>query len=99
MRIKMVAAGVCHSDMTYWNGYYENDAFPAVMGHEGGAIVESVGEGVTTVKPGNAPNDVITDKVNFLNAHFKRAVICASRFHFFLIFYIFRFIKTLIVQN
>jgi len=53
VRIKMVAAGVCHSDMTYWNGCYENDAFPAVMGHEGSGIVESVGEGVTTVKPGD----------------------------------------------
>ena len=50
--MKMVASGVCHSDWTYWHGHYKNDAFPAVMGHEGGGIVESVGEGVTTVKPG-----------------------------------------------
>lgn len=51
----MVASGVCHSDWTYINGHYENDVFPAIMGHEGGGIVESVGEGVTTVKPGKCP--------------------------------------------
>lgn len=51
----MVASGVCHSDWTYINGHYENDVFPAIMGHEGGGIVESVGEGVTTVKPGKYP--------------------------------------------
>ena len=51
MRIKMVATGVCHSDDTILAGK-SDDAFPAVLGHEGGGIVESVGEGVTTVKPG-----------------------------------------------
>ena len=50
-----MASGVCHSDWTYINGHYEND----VMGHEGGGIVESVGEGVTTVKPGKYPGDII----------------------------------------
>ena len=51
MRIKMVATGVCHSDDTILAGKSE-DVFPVVLGHEGGGIVESVGEGVTTVKPG-----------------------------------------------
>ena len=53
VRIKMVASGVCHSDWTYLSGHLEQGVFPAVLGHEGGGIVESVGEGVTTVKPGN----------------------------------------------
>ena len=51
VRIKMVATGVCHSDDTILAGKSE-DVFPVVLGHEGGGIVESVGEGVTTVKPG-----------------------------------------------
>ena len=49
----MVAAGVCHSDLTYFNGGYANAVFPCIIGHEGAGIVESIGEGVTSVKPGN----------------------------------------------
>jgi len=52
VRIKMVATGVCHSDGSALAGKLE-DIFPAILGHEGGGIVESVGEGVTTVKPGD----------------------------------------------
>ena len=52
VRVKMVAAGVCHSDDTFLKGMGE-DVFPGVLGHEGSGIVESIGEGVTTVKPGN----------------------------------------------
>ena len=51
VRIKMVATGVCHSDENVLGGRSE-DVFPAVLGHEGSGIVESVGEGVITVKPG-----------------------------------------------
>ena len=51
VRIKMVATGVCHTDDSGLAGRL-GDIFPVVLGHEGGGIVESVGEGVTTVKPG-----------------------------------------------
>ena len=47
----MVATGVCHSDDSALAGKF-GDIFPVVLGHEGGGIVESVGDGVTTVKPG-----------------------------------------------
>ena len=53
VRIKMVAAGVCHSDLTYFNGGYVNAVFPCIIGHEGAGIVESIGGRVTSVKPGN----------------------------------------------
>lgn len=52
VRIKMVATGVCHSDDNVLAGRSE-DVFPAVLGHEGSAIVESVGEKVTMVEPGD----------------------------------------------
>jgi len=52
VRIKMVATGVCHTDDSGLAGRL-GDIFPVVLGHEGGGIVESVGEGVTTVKPGD----------------------------------------------
>ena len=51
VRIKMVAAGVCHSDYSGLAGKM-GDILPNVLGHEGAGIVESVGEGVTAVKSG-----------------------------------------------
>ncbi|XP_003515645.1 alcohol dehydrogenase 1 isoform X1 [Cricetulus griseus] len=51
VRIKMVATGVCRSDDHVVSGSLVTP-LPAVLGHEGAGIVESVGEGVTSVKPG-----------------------------------------------
>jgi len=50
--MRMVAAGVCHSDLSVVNStiYYDP---PVVLGHEGAGIVERVGPGVTKVKPGD----------------------------------------------
>ena len=50
--IKMGAAGVCHSDYHVMNGDLPAP-LPAVLGHEGAGVVEAVGEGVTSVKPGD----------------------------------------------
>lgn len=50
--IRVLAAGVCHSDLHYVNGDLEAK-LPAVLGHEGAGIVEAVGEGVTRVTPGD----------------------------------------------
>ena len=52
VRIQMVAAGVCHSDLSVINGTIPFPA-PAVLGHEGAGVVESVGSAVTSVKPGD----------------------------------------------
>ncbi|KAI0235651.1 Alcohol dehydrogenase class-3 [Lamellibrachia satsuma] len=53
VRIKVIATGVCHTDSYTLDGFNPEGLFPAVLGHEGGGIVESVGEGVTSVKPGD----------------------------------------------
>lgn len=53
VRVKVVAAGLCHSDYSAVKGYYSYQPLPFVLGHEGAGIVESVGEGVTTVKTGD----------------------------------------------
>ena len=50
--IKVGAAGVCRSDLHFQKGE-AIIALPAVLGHEGSGVVESVGEGVTMVKPGD----------------------------------------------
>ena len=48
----MTSTGVCHSDLHIKDGINPDWYFPAVLGHEGAGIVESVGEGVSSVKPG-----------------------------------------------
>ncbi|KFP73268.1 Alcohol dehydrogenase 1, partial [Apaloderma vittatum] len=53
VRIKIVATGICHTDEHVLKGYFPNVDFPVIPGHEGAGIVESVGEGVTSVKPGD----------------------------------------------
>ena len=51
--IRVVATGVCHTDAFTLSGDDPEGLFPPVLGHEGGAIVEEVGPGVTSVKPGD----------------------------------------------
>jgi len=51
-KVKIVASGVCHSDLSVQNGTIPLPP-PIVLGHEGAGIVEEIGEGVTSVKPGD----------------------------------------------
>ncbi|XP_065489330.1 alcohol dehydrogenase 1-like isoform X1 [Caloenas nicobarica] len=53
VRIKIVAAGICRTDDHIMEGAFPNMDYPVIPGHEGAGIVESVGEGVTSVKPGD----------------------------------------------
>jgi len=53
VRVKLVASGVCHTDLHVKNMGGLGMAFPILLGHEGAGIIESVGEGVTTLKPGD----------------------------------------------
>lgn len=51
--VKMVATGVCHSDVHYYTKDLTDRVFPAVLGHEGAGVVTEVGEGVKSVKAGD----------------------------------------------
>ena len=51
--VKMVATGVCHTDAFTLSGDDPEGIFPCILGHEGGAIVQEVGDGVKSVKPGD----------------------------------------------
>ncbi|MDO6454813.1 S-(hydroxymethyl)glutathione dehydrogenase/class III alcohol dehydrogenase [Neptunomonas phycophila] len=53
VRVRIVATGVCHTDAFTLSGEDPEGIFPAILGHEGGGIVESVGEGVTSVAVGD----------------------------------------------
>ncbi|MFD7923673.1 zinc-binding dehydrogenase [Streptomyces sp. NPDC059740] len=53
VRVRLAAAGVCHSDLSLSNGTM-GVPLPAVLGHEGSGTVVSVGEGVTHVAPGDS---------------------------------------------
>ncbi|WP_405010921.1 S-(hydroxymethyl)mycothiol dehydrogenase [Kitasatospora sp. NBC_01539] len=50
--VRVQACGVCHTDLHYREGGI-NDEFPFLLGHEAAGVVESVGEGVTEVAPGD----------------------------------------------
>jgi len=53
VRIEIYYTGVCHTDAYTLSGKDPEGAFPIVLGHEGAGVVESVGEGVTSVKKGD----------------------------------------------
>ena len=53
VRIRLAAAGVCHSDLSLSNGTMRVPV-PAVLGHEGAGTVVAVGDGVTHVSPGDS---------------------------------------------
>jgi S-(hydroxymethyl)glutathione dehydrogenase/alcohol dehydrogenase len=51
--VRIVATGVCHTDAFTLSGDDPEGVFPSILGHEGGGIVEQVGEGVTSVEVGD----------------------------------------------
>jgi len=51
--LRNVATGVCHTDAYTLSGADPEGAFPAILGHEGGAVVEELGAGVSSVRVGD----------------------------------------------
>ncbi len=51
--VEIKATGICHTDAFTLSGEDPEGAFPAILGHEGAGIVREVGEGVTSVAPGD----------------------------------------------
>ena len=51
--VRLVACGVCHTDLFTASGADPSGYSPAVLGHEGAGVVEAVGDGVTSVRPGD----------------------------------------------
>jgi S-(hydroxymethyl)glutathione dehydrogenase/alcohol dehydrogenase len=51
--VRIVASGVCHTDAYTLSGEDSEGKFPCILGHEGGGVVEQIGEGVTSVVVGD----------------------------------------------
>ena len=51
--VKLVGAGICHSDYHYVDGHIKPGNLPLVLGHEGSGIIEKIGSSVKSVSPGD----------------------------------------------
>jgi len=51
--VRIIATGVCHTDAYTLSGADSEGKFPCILGHEGGGVVEKLGEGVTSVAVGD----------------------------------------------
>ncbi|KAL9356372.1 hypothetical protein Peur_049625 [Populus x canadensis] len=60
VRLKILFTSLCHTDVYFWEAKGQTPLFPRIFGHEAGGIVESVGEGVTDLKPGDHVLPVFT---------------------------------------
>lgn len=60
VRVKILFTSLCHTDVFFWEAKVQKPLFPRIFGHEAGGIVESVGEGVTDVAPGDHVLPVFT---------------------------------------
>ncbi|KAI3686622.1 hypothetical protein L1987_80302 [Smallanthus sonchifolius] len=64
VRIKILFTSLCHTDVYFWEAKLifqgQNPVFPRILGHEAGGVVDSVGEGVTDLEPGDQVLPVFT---------------------------------------
>ncbi|XP_059624597.1 alcohol dehydrogenase 1-like [Cornus florida] len=60
VRLRILFTSLCHTDVYFWEAKGQTPLFPRILGHEAGGIVESVGEGVTELQPGDHVLPVFT---------------------------------------
>ena len=73
VRVKVISNALCHTDIYTKDGHDPEGLFPCVLGHEAAAVVESVGEGVTSVKTGDVVIPCYTPECKS-----KDCIFCAS---------------------
>src|ERR1700754_33073 len=69
--VRLVACGVCHTDMYTASGADPSGYAPTVLGHEGAGVVEAVGAGVTSLAPGD-------HVVTLFSPHCRECIHCVS---------------------
>ncbi|XP_023521665.1 alcohol dehydrogenase 1-like [Cucurbita pepo subsp. pepo] len=60
VRVNILFTALCHTDVYFWEAKGQTPLFPRIFGHEAGGVVESVGEGVKYLKPGDHVLPVFT---------------------------------------
>lgn len=65
---QILSSGLCGTDLHILEGKLRVP-FPMILGHEGAGIVESTGDGVTSVKPGRSLAKICTNPVNSFLTH------------------------------
>jgi S-(hydroxymethyl)glutathione dehydrogenase/alcohol dehydrogenase len=70
VRVKVIANALCHTDIYTLDGYDPEGLFPCILGHEAGCIVESIGEGVTSVEIGDHIIPCYTPQCNEIDCIF-----------------------------
>jgi S-(hydroxymethyl)glutathione dehydrogenase/alcohol dehydrogenase len=73
IRVKVISNALCHTDLYTLDGHDPEGLFPCILGHEAGTIVESVGEGVTSVAVGDHVIPCYTPQCNA-----PSCIFCAS---------------------
>ncbi len=73
VRVKVISNALCHTDLYTLDGHDPEGLFPCILGHEAGTIVESVGEGVTSVAVGDHVIPCYTPQCNA-----PSCIFCAS---------------------
>jgi S-(hydroxymethyl)glutathione dehydrogenase/alcohol dehydrogenase len=73
VRLKVIANALCHTDLYTLSGQDAEGLFPCILGHEAGCIVESIGEGVTSVEVGDKVIPCYTPQCKT-----KECIFCAS---------------------
>ncbi|RWR99486.1 alcohol dehydrogenase class-3-like protein [Dinothrombium tinctorium] len=53
VRIKVITNSVCHTDLHVYEGKFKENKYPCILGHEATGVVESIGDGVSSVVPGD----------------------------------------------
>jgi len=76
IRVKIISNALCHTDIYTLDGHDPEGLFPCVLGHEAAAVVESVGEGVTSVEIGDVVIPCYTPECK--NTVMKDCIFCPS---------------------
>nr|XP_056711794.1 alcohol dehydrogenase 1-like [Euleptes europaea] len=81
VRVKIIATGICGTDEHVLTGSFPKVEYPVIPGHEGAGIVESIGEGVTCVKPGDKVIPLCLPQCGECNSCLKWKTNCCLQTH------------------
>ena len=96
--VRLVACGVCHTDLYTASGADPSGYAPTVLGHEGAGVVEQIGDGVTSLAVGDLLLAIDADVVNDVEAVQAKMTQIAARKPASVVFRVKRGIRTFFVE-